>query len=433
MSYTLLVSFVILVRIVASICEPIPGSVEFQKAYLASNFKPPRWDGSFGTVFDFQYNHKKYAVKEITLKASSQTQKEIDNLTIYDKKGFDSFVTFFKTHYLNHHNFSLDRITEESRINQLYYNDIISDYNAFLNEVSVSKQVSDAMIKTPEITFKYHFCIKLPNFTFLAVYDGYGEALDSKNSREFFSSASIEQRLEVYLKITWALINLHKNNVFHCNLNFRNILWTDKVGSDIVIIGYRFGKYEYCQKGTQGFNAPDFFDKYYAGLALGLKTDVYSLAILISDLEFRAIHNILSLVDEQTKYEIDRFAQLNNSEILQKIDLGINAEYVVYARKYKERDENFDHLLLNFGQFLKFMLEFNPSKRYSLQESFKYLWVIFQNSRYLHTDYEKVYYPRNTKLKEIRNRIVHQLDKLIVNRYQGVEFFEWKPNDYKFY
>jgi serine/threonine protein kinase len=428
-----------LLRVTVLICEPQGDSDSFKQAYYKSSDKKELGSGGFGTVKSFRFNEHDYAVKEITLKPSTKTKEIIAGLGKHSKENFDKFRLTLE------YNLSQGKITEreeikyESDINKLYHKDIINEYNALLDEVTFSKSVSDNMINNQGNTFKYHLCIKVTGFFYLVFYDKYGEALNSQESRKFFSSTSIHRRIKIYLKITWAVLNLHRISVFQCDLKPSNIVWKNEIGGDIVIIDYGFGSTKNCQKSTKGFNAPELFKEINKNRAPGLKTEIYSIAMILADIEFRAIHKSLNLVAEQIKYEIDgSFLNAHHKIPILLKEYEI-IEFVVYSNENKNREENYKDLISNFGSCLYHMMNPDPAMRMELKYTYLDLWKIYQKSKYFDADYNLEYNPASQRIQKIvsnaKNRLQNSrfddekssrllLDDLHLDRDRNLKFFE---------
>jgi serine/threonine protein kinase len=425
MSYTRLISFLTLIWTAESICDPTKESEYFAKVFYESDDRIVLGKGSYGIVKEFKYNEYKYAVKEMAFEPSSEIKIMREHLTEYQRKDFDEFANSLKEEFLKDSSIKHRDKKLMSKLFQSYYKEFQSFTVSLIDEVTFSKYVSEEMgKKNSGNCFKFHYCIKVNDLKYMAVYERYGQSLDSENSREFFNKATIEQKLEIYVKIEWELVNLHNINVFHCDLKPANIVWKDKIGGDIVIIDYGFGSKKNCQKSTKGYNAPEFYQATNNGFAPGLMTDVYSLAMLIVHIEFRGLNKNPDLVAKHAQHETNNKLLENHKNFLNDLEGVIEREKKLLIKLYPDRIKNLEHFFLNFFSCLSKMLNPDSKSRLSLQYSYRYVWVLFQISKYLDTDYDSIYYPRNQRFKGIVSNKDISIDILHLNRERGLDFFE---------
>jgi hypothetical protein len=238
---TRFISCLLIIGTIKSHCNPTEKSNEFIKAFDKAEGTKLLREGLYGNTVAFEYKNKKYAVKEMKFVDDNHLfGQEVFRINGKEEELFKGIADSFAKSLIEGQKFKdFDLLLQTTKIYERYKK-LKSFYTSTLSEVSMSQLVSIIKKHNPEDRLKFDFCAQVDKFRYLIVYDKYGEALNSEASREFFKEASIKKRLEVYLKIEWAVININNNNnkthLFHCNLNPANFAWKDKIGGDIILI-----------------------------------------------------------------------------------------------------------------------------------------------------------------------------------------------------
>ncbi len=409
----------LVIRNILPMCEETEFSKGFLKAYNDPFSLKNLGKGGNGVVEAIIFEKKEYAVKSIDINSSFGMIKTMTEVNKEGKIKFDDFIFNFKKSCSFQNMFCMEGLENYTDKCNFYYNHIKAKYESVLSEVEQSILASKCMEESEENSFKYHFCVKHSDYTFLLVFDRYGESLGSENSKIFFSKATFQVKLDIYLKIIWAVLNLHSKNIFHCDLKQENILWEEVMGEGVVIIDFGFGTSQKCAKATRGYNAPERFSQYGESEELGSKADVYSLGIIFGIIEYESMKKKFEFHDELFRVETSLGSRRTKTNPLEELKKYNPIKFSLNVKDYKE--EIIQDLLTDFEKCLSEMLVYDPHERITLPEAYIKLWLIYRRSKILEKTQEKV---DETLITVNKEEYIQQIKFLHSKRNEAVGFFD---------
>jgi serine/threonine protein kinase len=356
--------------------------------------------GGFGKVRQFIYGKKVYAVKEISITMHKKMLEKLNEATPKIRKAVSSFhemmdsFPFFETLFK-------DKIVAEF-ISELYPGKKKTKewiWNYFLvmreianlanQEVAISGRLSQAFDSKPDaMPFKFHFCIRETGLNMLLFFDKFGDQLNSLESQDFISKKPMGQRFEIYLQILRRIKNVHDQRVVHCDLKHANILWASKSRRDIVIIDYGISTFgTKCQGGTYGYQAPELtIESDLKNADEAFKADVYSFGMMVAEDELTRVNPSMNIVALQKEYQLQNILYDRHSSLLKNLK-----NYIKGAR---DTVSNINPLLkstykLFYEQFelvMNQLLETNVAARADLNQAYRHMWYLYQQTRFLNSD-----------------------------------------------
>jgi hypothetical protein len=153
------------------------------------------------------------------------------------------------------------------------------------------------------------------------------------------------------------------------------------------------------------------------GLTSGEKKDIYSIAMLFADIQFKVLGSGIDPIAEQANYEKENTLLENHPKLLANLQKAVPKSKEPSENMEQFRSKNPEEL---FVDYLTQMM--NPDKRDDAWVIYKDLWMIYQLSKYPAIDSEVTHLATIERLKEIIKRI--PILFLHTNRHKNIEFFE---------
>jgi len=302
-----------MLEVVTSVCDSF-GYHHYEAISYFYRTQYDIWDASvFGWVYRLQgFQGAVYAVKEIKLTIPPAVVEFIQNLSELSQE-----AVRLKMESLSYdENFDIKSLDELSRSTlwpkeqkeqealkqalQLVVFNIQIAHKNLLNEVEISKKVSKIQPRNNQYTL--HFCVRYDSLTYLLFQDLYGPTLDKPVAVWSFSQLSIYERFAVYVNLIEKVLVLHQNGIVHCDIRHHNIAVQSNVQNyrvaftDLAVLNYGFAMQgKKCTHGMPSYVAPEILLKEvpednkdpYKYTENAYKADVYSLGMLIADMELK--------------------------------------------------------------------------------------------------------------------------------------------------
>jgi serine/threonine protein kinase len=396
-----------------SFCDSERDHKQLIGAYKASTTKKLLGHGAFGQVYEFTDHNITYAVKEVHITLKNDSYKRFKAKYAGNDQGKIDRIELLigKVNNLIRPNPEIYKHKETTRINMYkefhkealteFDMKVIADYMAKIvthithleKEVKINKLISnESSLGNKMIDHTFRFCVRKDGLNYILFQDKNAYALSSSRFAARVKRWRIKERLHFFANILKQVQALHDLSVAHCDLKEENIMMKSEFSRESSLIDFGIGETEdVCNGGTTGYMAPELYTNIhsYDQKAMRYKADVFSMALIIANIEVRRIISdsdvaraVKNVVDENEKDYPNRentvkdlaevFLEATQSMQPSSMDIGINEETLKIFNK-------------KFVNCITSMVKFDPVQRLSSRVAYVKFWELYQLSRLLET------------------------------------------------